>query len=400
MPELTETTIENLKKDLTVSQAALSRGACRDRDAVRRRKEDFDVLAPSFVRDSQRIMSCPIFNRYGDKTQVFSLYRNDDITRRMQHVQIVSRLARSIGRLLKLNEDLIEAIALGHDIGHTPFGHAGERFLSSLYHQHTGLCFSHNVQSVRFLDRILELNLSIQTLDGILCHNGHSVSGRMKPAWFAGTAAEKLDAFDEKTALAIKQSCERNDLYPATLEGCVVRLADVLAYLGKDREDAQLLGIDIAIPFSDDRVSGDEFILKVVSSLVEASYGKPWLELDEQMADAIAAEKQRNYERIYARQNTEEPYPQLGEMFARVYEKCRQDLLGGRDDTPVFRHHVQKIRQDPAGIDDYLRDGPDLVTVDYIASMTDDYFIDFYEYLFPGTIHLEYRSYFSSDKIS
>lgn len=400
MDALTQDTVENLKNDLLRSQEALSVYACRDKDAVRRQKEDFDVFTPSFVRDARRIMDCPIFSRYGDKTQVFSLYRNDDITRRMQHVQIVSRLGRSIGRLLKLNEDLIEAIALGHDIGHTPFGHAGERFLSSLYKEHTGQCFSHNVQSVRFLDRILQLNLSIQTLDGILCHNGRAVSGQVSPEWFTGTPQEKLEAFDRKTALAAQTSCERNDLIPATLEGYVVRLADVLAYLGKDREDAQLLGIHIAQPFAENHLSAEEFIQDVTASLIGASYGKPWLCLDKDTAEAVALEKQRNYELIYARQNTEEPYPQLGEMFARMYERCRADLVSGSRDTPVFCHHVRKIRQDEGEVEDYLSDGPDLVVVDYIASMTDDYFIDFYEYLFPGTIQLEYRSYFSSAKIS
>lgn len=400
MPELTQTTAANLKKDLLRAQAALSPAACRDRDAVRRRHEAFDVLAPSFVRDARRIMDSPIFSRYGDKTQVFSLYRNDDITRRMQHVQIVSRIARTIGRLLKLNEDLIEAIALGHDIGHTPFGHAGERFLSALYQQHTGLCFSHNVQSVRFLERILQLNLSIQTLDGILCHNGRAIRGRVEPLWFAGNPEEQLAAFDEKVRKAAQDACARDILLPSTLEGCVVRLADVLAYLGKDREDAQLLGIDIALPFQEEGISGEEFTLAVIERLVEASYGHPWLCLDSAAADAIASEKQRNYERIYARQNAEEPYPKLGEMFAQMYERCRADLESGSTDTPIFLHHVRKIRPDARGREDYLQDGPDLVVVDYIASMTDDYFIDFYEHLFPGTIQLEYRSYFSSDKMS
>ena len=105
-----------------------------DENVVRRRMDHdrANLWRPAFVRDSEKIMHIPYYNRYADKTQVFSLYKNDDISRRSQHVQLVSRIARNIGNVLGLNTDLIEAIALGHDIGHTPFGHAGERILDEL----------------------------------------------------------------------------------------------------------------------------------------------------------------------------------------------------------------------------------------------------------------------------
>ena len=117
-------------------------------------------------------MHCPYYNRYADKTQVFSFYKNDDITRRALHVQLVSRIARTIGKALNLNLDLIEAIALGHDIGHTPFGHAGEDFLDEIYRSNTGRRFSHNIHSVRVMDKIFPLNVSLQTLSGIAAHDG------------------------------------------------------------------------------------------------------------------------------------------------------------------------------------------------------------------------------------
>ena len=110
------------------------------------------VWRPPFVHDIDKILHCPFYNRYTDKTQVFSLIKNDDITRRSLHVQLVSRIARTIGGALGLNLDLIEAIALGHDIGHPPFAHSGEAYLCELYHQHTGRYFFHNVHSVRVLD--------------------------------------------------------------------------------------------------------------------------------------------------------------------------------------------------------------------------------------------------------
>ena len=107
-----------------------------DDSAVLRRDMSHDkptVLRTPFIRDIDKIMHCPYYNRYTDKTQVFSFYKNDDMTRRALHVQLVSRIARSIGSVLNLNLDLIEAIALGHDIGHTPVGHAGERYISEVF---------------------------------------------------------------------------------------------------------------------------------------------------------------------------------------------------------------------------------------------------------------------------
>jgi len=135
-------------------------------------KDSATVWRPPFVHDIDKILHCPYYNRYTDKTQVFSLIRNDDITRRSLHVQLVSRIARTIGGALNLNLDLIEAIALGHDIGHPPFAHAGEVFLDELYYRHAGRHFSHNIHSVRVLDKIYPFNISLQTLSGIAGHNG------------------------------------------------------------------------------------------------------------------------------------------------------------------------------------------------------------------------------------
>ena len=148
---------------------------CDDSAVIRRRENEHDnasVWRTAFIRDIDKIINCPFYNRYSDKTQVFSFYKNDDITRRALHVQLVSRIARSIGYALNLNLDLIEAIALGHDIGHTPFGHAGERYLSEVYRNETGRYFNHNVHSVRVLDGIFPLNITLDTLDGIISHNG------------------------------------------------------------------------------------------------------------------------------------------------------------------------------------------------------------------------------------
>ena len=163
-----------------------------DAAALRRRPEDgdtADLLRSPFVRDVDRILHCPFYNRYADKTQVIALCKNDDITRRGQHVQLVSRTARTIGAALGLNLDLCEAIALGHDIGHTPFGHAGESYLDALYFANTGRHFSHNVHSVRVLDEIFPYNLTLQTLSGIAGHDGEEEKNEYRPAPLADFAA-------------------------------------------------------------------------------------------------------------------------------------------------------------------------------------------------------------------
>ena len=129
-PELTERIREDIRLGTRPDFSAKSSEAIR-RDPTADRES---VWRPAYARDVDKIMHSPYYNRYTDKTQVFSFYKNDDITRRALHVQLVSRIARSIGSALNLNLDLIEAIALGHDIGHTPFGHAGERYLSEVYH--------------------------------------------------------------------------------------------------------------------------------------------------------------------------------------------------------------------------------------------------------------------------
>ncbi len=139
----------------------------------------------AFSVDVDRILNSRAYTRYIDKTQVFYLIDNDHITHRVLHVQLVSKIARTIGRFLRLNEDLIEAIALGHDIGHCPFGHDGERFLSRLCQSYGIGFFLHSVQSVQFLDKVEQKgkgwNLTLQTLDGILCHDGEIHNEKTSP---------------------------------------------------------------------------------------------------------------------------------------------------------------------------------------------------------------------------
>jgi dGTPase len=219
-------------------------------DAAIRRDAAHDLatpLRPSFVRDSEKIIHMPAYNRMSGKTQVFSFRANDDLCRRGLHVQLVARVARDIGRALGLNLDLIEAIALGHDIGHTPFGHAGERFLNDIFREHTGCWFFHNAQSVRVLDVLNQRNISLQTLDGVICHNGEFEQQR-----FETSGLTSFEAFDR----VVEDCWRRGDeaisaLRPMTLEGCVVRVSDIIAYVGKDRQDAIRAGLCDETTFDD-----------------------------------------------------------------------------------------------------------------------------------------------------
>ncbi len=391
-----------LYKNLEEQQESLSPYASKDKDAMRRKKITFHVARPNYVRDTDRILHCRYFNRYADKTQVFSLYKNDDISRRILHVQIVSRIARNIGRMLNLNQDLIEAIALGHDLGHTPFGHAGERYLSELYFERTGRYFRHNVHSVRILDKILQLNLSLQTLDGILCHNGEQVRGEYCPySYKSDTPEEYFQEFDSRVEACYVEKDTIGTLVPGTLEGCVVRISDILAYLGKDRQDAAILGLQIENSFARNEVLGatnSEFISNIIGNLVQNSYGHNYLKLDNEYSAALDYEKKVNYKMIYISQDTNEPYPTIKAMFRAIYTRLYDDLVQNKENSPIFRHHIKKafkgFRDADKMEEHYLKEEPNQIVVDYIASMTDDYFLDIHEYLFPDSEKLEYNSYF------
>ena len=235
--------LDTLKKRLDRREARLlSAGAAFSAQARRRAVESRmeSGYRQAFALDTDRILHSMAYTRYIDKTQVFYLIRNDHITHRVLHVQLVSKIARTIGRFLGLNEDLIEAVALGHDIGHTPFGHDGESFLSQLCWQSGIGHFLHNVQSIQFLDCVERKgqgwNLCLQTLDGILCHDGEIHNQVLEPHREKNfeTLAREMAAKKESPHFA---------LMPMTLEGCVVRMADTVAYVGRDLEDAIRLDV-------------------------------------------------------------------------------------------------------------------------------------------------------------
>jgi len=220
----------------------LSPYATRSVQASRRRFEESVARGhrQEFAVDADRILHSRAYTRYIDKTQVFYLVEHEHISHRVLHVQLLSKIARTIGKFLRLNEDLLEAIALGHDIGHPPFGHDGERILSILSQEHGIGPFLHSIQGVRFLDRLEKngrgLNLSLQALDGILCHDGETHLERLSPQ------RDKTFAHLEEE-IRSKTADPELSLKPMTLEGCVVRLADTISYIGRDLEDAITLSL-------------------------------------------------------------------------------------------------------------------------------------------------------------
>ncbi len=369
-----------------------------DSDAIRRFKNanPTPVWRPNFAKDIDRIMYSPFYNRYTDKTQVFSLIKNDDITRRSLHVQLVSRIARTIGRALNLNLDLIEAIALGHDIGHTPFAHCGEVFLNELYNKNTGRYFNHNIHSVRVLDKIFPLNLTLQTLSGIAGHNGEIELAEYHPVPM--NSFEQFEAELEKTYTIPGYA---NKIQPSTLEGNVVRISDIIAYLGKDRQDAASIQMVEDTAFPNSSVIGtinSEIINNLVVNIIENSYGEPYIMLDAEHFQAVKEYKRENYSVIYAN----EPgrailFRVVKPMMEEIYEQLLDDLVHDNQNSPIFLHHIEYVNQTSyPRTEAYEKTEPNQIIVDYIASMTDDYLIDLHKYLFPeSSYYVEYTGYFN-----
>ncbi len=367
-----------------------------------RRRMDHDIpnlWRPAYVRDCEKIIHSPYYNRYADKTQVFSFYKNDDISRRSLHVQLVSRIARNISTMLGLDVNLTEAIALGHDIGHTPFGHAGERCINEISMELCGRAFMHNLQSVRVLDTIFDYNITLNTLDGILCHNGELPLDKYVPRPY--NDFKKLDAMMEECYIDPSAS---KRLIPATLEGCVVRISDLIAYIGKDRQDAQRAKVimDENI-FSGGNIGrfNASIINNLIVNVIENSYGKDYICLDRKYYDALMTAMDENYKLIYRSEAvTDVQQNKIKPMFSKLFSILLDDIKNNRANSVIFKHHINyinKIRSHYSKNSYLEMNTPEEIVIDFISSMTDDYFYDLYLHLFPDCEPVEYISYFDSN---
>ncbi len=287
----------------------------------RKREEEVCSLRTCYQKDRDKIIHCNSFRRLKQKTQVFISPRGDHYRTRLTHTLEVTQIARTIARALRLNEDLTEAIAMGHDLGHTPFGHAGERVLNSL--NPNG--FYHNIQSgrvVEFLERNLKgLNLSYEVIDGIKTHTG---------------------AKD-----------------PITREGMIVKTADRIAYINHDIEDAITAGIlkESDLPKDTTDVLGNtksQRITTLINSMVDNSAQE--IKMEKVVTEKFLKLRQFMYDRVYIESEAKKEETKVDKLITDLYHYFKKD----KDKLPLMYKNIIEI------------DGIDAAVTDYIQSMSDD----------------------------
>ena len=352
----------------------LSPLAVRNADGVRRMPDERmeSGYRQAFSVDVDRILHSLAYARYIDKTQVFYLVKNDHITHRVLHVQLVSKIARTIGRFLSLNEDLIEAIALGHDIGHTPFGHDGERFLSEICRNHGIGYFHHNLQSVHFLEKVERKgegwNLCLQTLDGILSHDGEIHSEKLLPV------TDKTFAAMDREIIAKKNDPEIA-LIPMTLEGCLVRMADTVSYIGRDIEDAIRLKLIQRSDLPRESVSllGDTngtIVFNLVTDIICNSRGKPYIAFSPEVSEAVKQLKSFNLEHIYMNSRIKKHTRRIKKLFEMLFETYLEDMINQRESSMIFKQFLKDMKPSYSQCHQ-----PAEIVRDFISGMTDRYFL-------------------------
>ena len=370
---------ENAKTLNEILEGHLGSYAMRSKDSRgRARPMEEDATRPPFLRDATRILHSREFRRLKHKTQVFLSPENDHICTRMEHVLHVASIAGVVARCLNLNPDLTEAIALGHDLGHGPFGHAGESRLDELAEAVGG--FRHELHALRVVDRLAGhgegLNLTWEVRDGIVCHCGEQFDqqARPEPKDYALESLKKLGPM------------------PATLEGCVVRMVDRVAYCGRDMEDAIAVGLITLdeVPGRARRVLGTtngEIINTLVDDIVQQSGERNEIVLGDEVFGAMQELIEFNYERIYLHPEVEQRKGQactiLGLLwtwflaFLQRTKRCRamteHDL--GFDVARRFQGHVEAVGYNENEADEQI-------VLDFLAGMTDNFALRSFEELF------------------
>ncbi len=354
-------------------EAILSPFATPNSKAFRLKQEKEVHYRPPFALDRDRIFYSGAFRRYTGKTQViyFVSLLDEQLTSRSLHTLSVAQVARTIGRFLSLNTDLIESISLGHDLGHPPFGHDGEIFLSEISQKYGLGYFHHNIQSLRVVDRIAKkgqgLNLTFQTRDGILSHNGEVHNQILEPD------SSKTDK-DLQDYIRKMEAGERADMMPATLEGCVVRITDTIAYIGQDIDDAIRIGLirrEDLPPAATDVLgtSNGQIIDTLVNDVVCNSYGKNYVRFSEKISEALLELKQFNYKYIYKSPRLKVNHKRIRRGFEILYQYYLERLQKNDSNSEIFQHFLG------SKCEEYLKKTPDGIKVrDFLAGMTDRYF--------------------------
>lgn len=365
-------------EDLSLkAQADLAPSAACATDCQRMHPTPPSALA--YQRDVQSILNCKAYSRYMDKTQVIYLVQHDHITRRALHVQLVSHLARTLGKLLGLNVDLIEAISLGHDVGHPPFGHEGEEYLSQISIAWGEGPFAHAVQSCRLLETIEPLNLGLAVYDGFLCHDG-------------GLKETHLIPVKDKNWQKHHEECEYKRLNPdvsitpMTLEGCLVKICDTISYSVRDLEDAlrwNLLQAD-QVPESPFGKSPQSILDHLSEDLLRESVDKPWIRISQESDHLLRTLRKLNYKHFYF-------HPMLKKESERIrtgYQILCDFLLNEHAslgiNSHLFQHFlVTKNEAYNASVT------PARAVIDFVAGMTDGFFLrTLKSCVVPGSIEL------------
>jgi dGTPase len=351
----------------------LGERAFKDNDAWRSHPEEPDMMRSRFAVDRDRILYSGAYRRYHGKTQVFSFTNliDEEMTNRNLHIAYVSQISRTIGKYLGLNTELIEAIALGHDLGHCPFGHDGEKALSESCDAAGIGHFHHNIESLHIVDSISRkgqgLNLTFQVRDGIISHDGEVHNTQLKPQ--KDKSEDDINAYIQS-----KKSGKNVSWMPATLEACVVRITDTIAYIGQDIEDAiryNILRRD-ELPKEQVRYLGNknsQIIETLVQSVIANSYEKDYIAFDDETSEQLLELKKFNYKRIYTDENVKKSNALIYRTMRIMFEKYLDDIHKGNDQSKIFKHFLNHKT------DKYLdRFSPAEQVRDFIATMTDRYY--------------------------
>ncbi len=318
-----------------------------------------------YKRDVDRIVHSKAYARYTDKTQVVYLVENDHVTHRSLHVQLVSNFARGIAEILRLNLDLVEAIALGHDVGHPPFGHEGENYLCELTQEFGLGVFAHPWQSCRLFTHVEPLNLGLAVYDGFLCHDGGMVGTVLKPR-YGKTWQDHHEDLKQKMAHPDK------NIMPGTLEGCLVKLCDTMSYIGKDMEDAIRLGILQRDQIPDTLLgkSNREILSVLARDVIMHSYNQDYIALSQESYDALSILRQFNFQNIYTHPKLKIESDKVKRSYRILFDFLLKDLTTHATNSYLWKEFIQNKAESYKDCT-----SPIQMVVDYIAGMTDSFFV-------------------------
>ncbi|HNQ40202.1 MAG TPA: HD domain-containing protein [Candidatus Cloacimonas sp.] len=355
------------------SESTLGMRAFHNTNAWRSKKEEPDIMRSQFAVDRDRILYSGAYRRYHGKTQVFSFTNmiDEEMTNRNLHIAYVSQISRTIGKYLKLNTELIEAIALGHDLGHCPFGHDGENALSQCCEKYDIGEFHHNIESLHIVDHISRkgkgLNLTFQVRDGIISHDGEVHNTQLIPQ------TNKTEE-DIQNYILAKKAGQDIQFMPATLEGCVVRITDTIAYIGQDIEDAIRFNILRRDELPQKQVAylgntNSQMIETLIKSVIVNSYDQDFIAFDKETSEHLLALKKFNYKRIYTDENVKKSNSIIYRTMPILFDIYLNDIQENNRESKIFKHFLD--HKFPEYLENF---SPAEQVRDFIATMTDRYY--------------------------